>query len=45
MVGKETGGVENKTRSGDQPNYSIIKVDQNKEKSPGNIEDLLSLKL
>ena len=36
------GGLENKRMSGDHPNYSIIKIDQNTEKSPG---DLLSRKL
>ena len=39
-VGKGTGGLGNKRTSGDHPNYGIIKISQNTEKSPG---DLLSL--
>ena len=41
-IGKETGKVGNKRTRGDHPDDSIIKIDQNTEKSPG---DLLSLKL
>ena len=41
-IDKGTGGVGNKRMSGDHPNYCIIKIGQNTEKSPG---DLLSLKL
>ena len=41
-ISKETGGLENKRTSSDYPNYNIIKIGQNTEKSPG---DLLSFKL
>ena len=37
-----TGGVGNNRTSGDHPNYCIIEIGQNTEKSPG---DLLSLRL
>ena len=40
-IGTGTGGLGNK-RSGGHPNYNIIKIGQNTEKSPGG---LLSLKL
>ena len=32
-IGTGTGGLGNKTMSGDHPNYSIIKIGQNTEKS------------
>ena len=32
-----TGGPGNKRTSGDHPNYNIIKMDQNTEKSPGDL--------
>ena len=41
-IGKGTGGLGNKRKNGDHPNYGIIKISQNTGKSPGN---LLSLKL
>ena len=41
-ISKETGGNGYKSTSGDHLNYSIIKIDQNTEKS---YEDLLALKL
>ena len=41
-IGKRTGRLGNKKTGGDHPNYSIIKIGQNTEKSPG---DLRSLKL
>ena len=31
-----TGGLENKWTSEDHPNYIIVKIGQNTEKSPGN---------
>ena len=34
---KETGGLENKRTSGDPPNYYIIEIGQNTEKSPGDL--------
>ena len=37
MVGPRTGGLGNKWTNRDHPNYNIIKIDQNTEKSP---EDL-----
>ena len=41
-IGTRTGGLKNNRMSGDCPNYNIIEIGQNAEKSPG---DLLSLKL
>ena len=35
-----TGGLENTTTSRDHPNYSIIEIDQNTEKSPGDLKRL-----
>ena len=32
-----TGGLENKNRSGDHPNNSLIKIGQNTEESPGEV--------
>ena len=40
-LGKGTERLRNQRTSGDHPDYSIIKISQNTEKSPG---DLLSLK-
>ena len=37
---KRTGGVGNKRRSRDHPNYSVIKIGQNTEKSPGDLRRL-----
>ena len=37
MIGKGTRGIENKRTSGDHPNYSIIEIGQNTEKSPGDL--------
>ena len=39
-VGKGAEGLENQRTSGDHPDYSIIKIGQNTEKSP---EDLRKL--
>ena len=39
-TGTRTGGVGNKETSGDHPNYYIIKIGQNIEKSPGNLRRL-----
>ena len=39
-IGTETGGLENKRTSRNHPNYSIIKIGQNTERSP---EDLRRL--
>ena len=41
-IGKGTWRLRNRTTSGDNSDYSIIKIGQNTEKSPG---DLFSLKL
>ena len=35
-IGTRTGELGNKRTSGDDPNYSIIEIDQNSKKSPGN---------
>ena len=37
---KETGGLGYTRTSGDQPNYRIIKISQNTEKSPGDLRRL-----
>ncbi len=39
-VGKGTGRLEKKSASGNHPNYSIIKIGQNTEKSPGDLRRL-----
>ena len=39
-INKETGGVENKRTRGDHPNFYMIEISQNTEKSP---EDLMRL--
>ena len=39
-IGKGTGGLENKRTSGDHPNYNIIKIGPNTEKSPADIRRL-----
>ena len=38
--GTGTGGLWNKRTSGDHPNYSIVKIGQNTEKSPGHLQRL-----
>ena len=40
MIGKGTGRLENKRASGDHPDYSIIKIGLNTEKSPGDLRRL-----
>ena len=35
MIIKGTGGLENKRTSGDHPNYYVIEIGHNTEKSPG----------
>ena len=35
--GTETGGLGNKRTSGDDPNYNIVEIGQNTEKSPGDL--------
>ena len=37
---KGTGGLRNKGTSGDHPNYYIIEIGQNTEKSPGDLRRL-----
>ena len=39
-IGAGNGGLENKRMAGDHPNYSIIKIGQNTEKSPGDLRRL-----
>ena len=36
-IGTRTGGLENKRTSGDHPNYNIVAIGQNTEKSPGDL--------
>ena len=45
MIGKGTGRLRNQKVSGNHPDYNIIKIDLNTEKSSGTCEDLPSLKL
>ena len=40
-----TGGLGNKRTRGDHPNDSIIEIDQNTEKSPGDLRNLQTLRL
>ena len=40
MIIKGTGGLRNKTTSGNNPNYYIIENGQNTEKSPGDTRRL-----
>ena len=40
MIGKGSGKLGNQRTSGDNPNYSIIKIGQNAEKNPGNLRGL-----
>ena len=40
-IGKGTGRLGNKRTSGDHPNYSIIKIGQNTEKSLGDLRRLV----
>ena len=37
MFATRTGGLENKGTSGDHPNYSIVDIGQDTEKSPGDL--------
>ena len=39
-IGTGTGEFGNKRTSGDQPNYSIVMIDQNTEKSRGDLKIL-----
>ena len=39
-IDAETGGLGNKKSRGDHANYSIIEIDQNTEKSPGDLGGL-----
>ena len=36
-IGTETEGFRHKTTSGDYTNYSIVEIEQNTKKSPGNL--------
>ena len=40
MIGTKTGGLGNKRASGNNPNYCIIEVGQNTEKSPEGLRRL-----
>ena len=40
MIGTGIGGLENERTSKDHPNYSIIYIDQNTEKNPGELKRL-----
>ena len=37
MIGTRTGRLGNKTTSRHHPNYSIVEINQNTEKSPGDV--------
>ena len=39
-IDTRTGGLGNKRTSEDQPNYSIVEIGQNTEKSPGDLRRL-----
>ena len=39
-IGTRIGGLGNKSTSGDHPNYSIIEIGKNTEKSPGDLRRL-----
>ena len=39
-TGRGTGGFGNEKMSGDHPNYSIVEIGQNTEKSPGDLRRL-----
>ena len=39
-INKGTGGLGNNRTSGDHPNYSIIEIGQDFEKSPGDLRSL-----
>ena len=39
-IDKGTGGLGNKRASGNHPNYSILEISQNTEKSPGDLSRL-----
>ena len=39
-ISTETGGLGNKRASREYPNYSIVEIDQNTEKSPGDLRRL-----
>ena len=39
-IDTRTGGLGNKWTSGDHPNYIIIEIGQNTERSPGNLRRL-----
>ncbi len=39
-IDKKNGRLVNKRMNGDHPNYSIIEIDQNTEKSPGDLRRL-----
>ena len=39
-LGKETGRIRNQRMSGDHSDYSVIKIDQNTQKSPGDLRRL-----
>ena len=41
---KSIRGLRNKRSSGDHPNYSIVEIDQNTEKSPGDSRRLIVTK-
>ena len=40
-IGTGSGGLGNKTTSGDHPNYSIVVISQNTKKSPGDLKRLV----
>ena len=39
-INKGTGGLRNKRTSGGHPNYCIVEIGQNTEKSPGDLKRL-----
>ena len=44
-IGTGTGGLGDKRTSEDNPNYSIVEIGQNSEKSPGDLRRLALIRL
>ena len=42
---QRTGGLGNKSTSGDNPNYSIVEIGQNTKKSPGYLRRLAVIQI
>ena len=40
MIGTVTGGIGNKRKSGDHPNYGLVEISHSTKKSPGDLRRL-----